>query len=198
MDGLDTSTLNITYSYYPTPTVKPTPKPVTPAPKPVTPTPTPAPTVEPTPTPTPSEPKDPVEPVGHYYDKYYDDKPFYYGKLANTPNYDYIEMDKFKGVEGLSLDSKKRFKNSYLVMKEKDHAYYYNYYEYGYWRVDYQGSFDFNNDSFFNSSYQSSGSFGGSFCFSYDFGTGDYCGNKRRLNGVEYLNLLGIGFQKQR
>jgi hypothetical protein len=40
-------------------------------------------------------------------------------------------MEKFNGIEGIGLDTKKRFKNSYEVMKEREHYYYYNLYEYG-------------------------------------------------------------------
>ena len=68
---------------------------------------------------------------GHYYDRYYDDKPFMYGKLNNNPSSDYAEINKFRGIEAMSLDTKKRYKNSYEVMKESEHYYYYNLYEYG-------------------------------------------------------------------
>ena len=40
-------------------------------------------------------------------------------------------MNKFDGMVGINLDTKKRYKNSYEVMKQTEHYYYYNLYEYG-------------------------------------------------------------------
>ena len=42
-------------------------------------------------------------------------------------------MSKYSGIDGISVDTQRRWKNSYWAVRPSDHAYYYSYYETGYW-----------------------------------------------------------------
>lgn len=51
---------------------------------------------------------------------------------SSEPFYEYEAMAEYSGVGGIVVDTKKRFSNSYAGgFKPEDHAYYYNYHEYG-------------------------------------------------------------------
>ena len=61
-------------------------------------------------------------------------RPSEYYYLSNQVPYKNFEaMAQYSGLDGISKDNKRHWKNSYWAIQPTDHEYYYSYYESGYW-----------------------------------------------------------------